>query len=65
MDQRGMGDESPGEIALQLPDSVRQKAAELAARDAISLEDFILIAVSEKIALSEPSRDESIPIAKV
>jgi hypothetical protein len=44
----------PAEIILHLSDPLRQKAEELANIDGISLDDFIMFAVAEKIARSEP-----------
>lgn len=41
------------EIELQLSESLRRKVEEMAVMDGISLEDFILYAVAEKIARCE------------
>jgi hypothetical protein len=46
------------EIAIELSESLRRKAEEMAISDGISLEDFILYAVAEKVARSEaPDQD--------
>lgn len=50
----GRKETNPTEITVELSDSVRRKAEEMAASDGISLEDFILYALAEKIARSEP-----------
>ena len=42
------------EIAVELSEALRRKAEEMADSEGISLEDFILYAVAEKIARSEP-----------
>lgn len=47
----------PPEIAVQLTASLRRKAEEMAVSEGISLEDFILYAVAEKIARSDTPRD--------
>ena len=44
---------NPTEITVELSDSVLRKAEELATSDGISLEDFILYALAEKIVRSE------------
>lgn len=43
-----------GEILLQLPDDVKYRAEELAKGDGVSLEDFILFAVAERIERFAP-----------
>lgn len=55
-DESSMGPEKshPSEIELQLSESLRRKAEEMAAKEGISLEDFILYAVAEKVMRSEP-----------
>lgn len=50
----GPQESHPLEIAVELSESLRQKAEEMAVSEGISLEDFILYAVAEKIARSEP-----------
>ena len=42
------------EIVVQFSESLRQRAEELAAIEGVSLEDFILYAIAEKIARSKP-----------
>lgn len=42
------------DIAVQLSETILQKAEEMARLEGISLEDFVLYAVAEKIARSEP-----------
>lgn len=51
----------PPEIALQLSDSLLRKAEEMAISEGVSLADFILYAVAEKIARSEPSEKPGKP----
>jgi predicted nucleic acid-binding protein len=46
----------PPEVAVQLTTPLRRKAEEMAVSEGISLEDFILYAVAEKIARSETPR---------
>lgn len=41
------------EIAIQLSESLRSEAERVAISEGVSLEDFILYAIAEKIALSE------------
>lgn len=50
----GSQESHPPEIAVQLSESLRRKAEEMADSEGISLEDFILYAVAEKITRSEP-----------
>jgi hypothetical protein len=50
----GQQESHSSEIALELSESLRLKAQEMADRDGISLADFILYAVAEKVARSEP-----------
>ena len=42
--------ELPDEFSLLLPKGIRRKATELAEAEGISLEDFIMLAVAEKLA---------------
>lgn len=44
----------PSSFALRLPRSTRQKAVELAQNDGMSLNQFITLAVTEKIVRLEP-----------
>lgn len=48
----------PAEILVQLSDSIRHRAEELANIDGVSLEDFIMFAVAEKVARSSPHRSD-------
>lgn len=50
----GPYDSHPPEFAVKLSDSIRRQAEQMAIREGISLEDFVLYAVAEKIARSEP-----------
>jgi hypothetical protein len=43
----------PPEVSVQFTEALRRKAQEIAVSEGISLEDFILYAVAEKIARSE------------
>jgi len=55
-DASGMGPEkfNPPEIPVQLSESIRREAEKMASREGISLEDFILYAVAERMARLEP-----------
>jgi hypothetical protein len=46
------------EIMVQLSDSIRSRAEDLANIDGVSLEDFIMFAVAEKIERSDPHRSD-------
>jgi hypothetical protein len=50
----GPEESCPPDIAVQLSESILRKAEEMARSEGISLEDFVLYAVAEKIARSEP-----------
>jgi predicted HicB family RNase H-like nuclease len=52
MHQKGV-DVDQGEIRIQLSESLREQAAKAAEREGVSLEDFILTPISEKIVRSE------------
>jgi uncharacterized protein (DUF1778 family) len=48
------------DMELQLSESFRRKVEEMAAREGISIEDFVLYAVAEKIARAEmPEKPEN------
>lgn len=51
---RGPQESHSPEITVQLSDSLRRKAEEMAISEGVSFEDFILYAIAEKIARSEP-----------
>ena len=53
--QTGPQESDPLEIALQLSEALRHKAEKMAISEGISLEDFILYAVAEKIMRSGTS----------
>ena len=46
----------PDEFALRLPKTTRRKANKLADLEGISLEDFIMFAVAEKLARIDSAR---------
>jgi predicted HicB family RNase H-like nuclease len=48
MHQKGV-DVYEGEFGLQLSEPLREEAAKAAEREGVSLENFILIAISEKV----------------
>lgn len=51
---KGPQEPHSNEIALELSESLWRRAGEMAISEGISLEDFILYAVAEKIARLEP-----------
>jgi hypothetical protein len=50
------GDFIMSQLALRLPDSLHERARELASRENTSLNQFIALAVAEKVATLETTR---------
>jgi len=61
--EEGDVDPSQKDLDFQMSESLRQKAAEKAHRLGVSLEEFILSAIREKIAKSEAIHSPELPVS--